>query len=203
MSGKHWITGIHFDASKVSFSGPEDIGNRYIRYNVRYMYDDTTVKGLYLTTNTVNDFVTCLGIRPDTGKFAKPNSHQATIVLNRHTESHAQLYKAIVEIVAKFKSEVIPDHSDLKCPVNELDDGSVKIYTRPIQSNSGKIYTVIQNKEGDEIPSNTLETVFECRPSLSINFVVGHDTATMKIQIARMYVARIVEKVNINLADVD
>ncbi len=203
MSGKFWITANHFDENKVSFSEPEDIGNRYVRYNVRYIYDNKSIRNLALTTDTSKDLITCLGFRKEIGQYAKPNQYQSTLVLNKNVDSDCTLFGTIVKIVTKFKNDIIPD-GELKCPVKELDDDTVKLYTKPIQSSDGKVYTVMQNKSGEIVDIDILSDVFDCRPTISINFVVASDKkSSMKLQIARMYVSDIKENININLADMD
>jgi hypothetical protein len=200
MSGKFWITGNKFDSSKVSFSAPSDIGNRYVRYNVRYIYDNNTIKNINLTTNTKDTFVICTGIHLEKGQYAKEHMHQSTIVIN---DESMDLFGAIVEIAKKFKNEIIPN-GELKCPVKEVDDGTVRLYTKLIESNTGKVYTIIQDKDGNEFDVENLGTSFECRPCISINFVVdSNKKASMKIQLTRMYVSNVIEKIDVNLSELD
>ena len=200
MSGKFWIIGNKFDINKVSFSAPIDIGNRYVRYNVRYLYDNNIVKNISLTTNAKDSLILCYGIHRETGKYANENMHQSTIVIDDKT---MDLYGCIVDIVKKFKNEIVPD-GELKCPVKELEDGTVKLYTKFIESNKGVIYTVFQDKDGNDINVDDLNTSFQCRPCISINFVVDRlMKASMKLQINRMFVSDIIEKVDVKLSEMD
>ncbi|KAG1001505.1 hypothetical protein G6F27_012812 [Rhizopus arrhizus] len=200
MSGKFWIVGNNFDINKVSFSAPIDIGNKYVRYNVRYLYDNGTVKNISLTTNTKDSLILCYGVRNETGQYAKENMHQSTMVIDENT---MDFYGCIVDIIKKFKNDIIPD-GELKCPVKELDNGTVKLYTKLIESNKGEIFTVFQDKNGKDIKIDDLDTSFQCRPSISINFVVDRSMkASMKLQINRMFVSDLVEKIDVNLSEMD
>jgi len=200
MSGKFWITSSKFDINKVSFSAPVDIGNKYTRYNVRYLYDNDSIRNLTLTTGGKDILMTCTGVYPEQGQFAKEHSYQSTLVTEKDT---ADMYSAIVDIVKKFKSEIIPN-GELKCPVKELDDGTTKLYTKLIQSNDGNVYTVFTDKDNEAIDVKELATSFKCRPCIAINFVLDRGIrASMKLQMTRVYVSDMEEKVEANLSEMD